>query len=810
MHAKRLIFIFGLCLLGSLVMVWSINVVPDGAFLSRFSQKYAPITRGRVTFSLNISLSNISYSGEEKIVKTIKELTANFIQQKQLQKQKINIVKHVKPVGRPALIVKNQLDSSKLELSEIAVIDHRFDGKYRINNQNLISHHGFKLINNSSTISWVRYLENFKNRDGLNLSQQIAVLENKEKIKFQAETNNIVAKNLEFKQKMMAAPRPQLEINETVELSKTEISAKSKDSDQVSNQKLTELLENFSLENIKKDKVSVTQAKSEINGDYSKNNVQQDISLDNKHSQKIFNRRDPSIKNEYSDMNTHLDMQLDTQSVPNKIADDSIISGRVRTVIKREMKHSDNLLALNGKMNIGGSDILKSRWEDNRGRASGGEVSSAPKDDHEKLALIHQNEKYNAIHTRGKSALDQSRTILAEAMFDKSDTSPVQIQKNKIILSSLGFSLDGKSEPVNNFSFQSHFDSREFFNSNFSGEIELETLMNGRHGIWSGTILPSNDYYPTRIDLTLEKEKLGPVDKEIPLINRASLRKILDENGSRERGGHFLVKLDPDTESIDVNAKYFEAKIFLDKKLKIVDEGEEFDYILFASITPGNVLVSYELSDRSVVSKIIHIVSEEVTLDFNGFYERDRDRFTIKEENILGRKMLNLEIEGHKITNFTDGKKATKDGLKHEFIAPIVPSGTRQYLELNHLDDSIFVGKWEEETIAIPSVDFMNQTLRAMEIDNLTGRCFVQVNLDKKELEEVFLDGHGDNQGIYLKEKYLEDDGSLTGELSVRTKKIFIEGNQQGIIDIKLKYTDETEDYLHSYCSLNTYLIEQL
>ena len=41
-------------------------------------------------------------------------------------------------------------------------------------------------------------------------------------------------------------------------------------------------------------------------------------------------------------------------------------------------------------------------------------------------------------------------------------------------------------------------------------------------------------------------------------------------------------------------------------------------------------------------------------------------------------------------------------------------------------------------------------------------------------------------------------------------KKIFILGEEQGIINAKIKYTDGSEDYLQSYCSNSTYLVEQL
>jgi hypothetical protein len=57
---------------------------------------------------------------------------------------------------------------------------------------------------------------------------------------------------------------------------------------------------------------------------------------------------------------------------------------------------------------------------------------------------------------------------------------------------------------------------------------------------------------------------------------------------------------------------------------------------------------------------------------------------------------------------------------------------------------------------------------------------------------------------------YLEKNGSLSEEETPLSTKLFILGDQQGIINVKVEYQDKTTDYLQTFCSPETYLLEQL
>jgi len=64
--------------------------------------------------------------------------------------------------------------------------------------------------------------------------------------------------------------------------------------------------------------------------------------------------------------------------------------------------------------------------------------------------------------------------------------------------------------------------------------------------------------------------------------------------------------------------------------------------------------------------------------------------------------------------------------------------------------------------------------------------------------------------GLNLSMLALDKDGRFYQEPSDQTKRAFIMGEEQGIINIQLIYPDNSKRYIQTYCSENTYLVEQL
>jgi hypothetical protein len=65
--------------------------------------------------------------------------------------------------------------------------------------------------------------------------------------------------------------------------------------------------------------------------------------------------------------------------------------------------------------------------------------------------------------------------------------------------------------------------------------------------------------------------------------------------------------------------------------------------------------------------------------------------------------------------------------------------------------------------------------------------------------------------------QYLDADGRFYDSASEKTRKVIVYGENQGPdeemtgkVNVKIMYLDGTVDFLGSYCSPNTYLVEQL
>jgi len=57
---------------------------------------------------------------------------------------------------------------------------------------------------------------------------------------------------------------------------------------------------------------------------------------------------------------------------------------------------------------------------------------------------------------------------------------------------------------------------------------------------------------------------------------------------------------------------------------------------------------------------------------------------------------------------------------------------------------------------------------------------------------------------------YLDNDGHWSQEPTELTEQMFIAGDERGSISLRVEYLDGSKDYLQTFCSYDTYLVEQL
>lgn len=340
------------------------------------------------------------------------------------------------------------------------------------------------------------------------------------------------------------------------------------------------------------------------------------------------------------------------------------------------------------------------------------------------------------------------------------------------------------------------------------GIVNLKDTLNTAMVVRRGTIL-SRNHYPTTVDFVLEDNEIAA---SIPVLSHDYLNGILDSEKIAGIGAFLLVELDETTEDLDLDldTKY-ERKLFLDKNFKVVDRSDsDYSFILLAGVRPGNTVISFKTNKNEIVSKIIHLEKDEIYFDSNFYLVKESDDFSLAESNLLAKNKSTLSLDSKEILGLTFDAKITKQTVnRYKFGNVKYPMGTRSYIELKHLNESIFVGRWDNEEVEVPSESYIRFVLDQFAIQAVKSQCLVQINLPKAA-KELYFNGQSSGRSMRMEARILDKDGIFYKDLSHESKKIFLLGEEQGIINIKIQYTDNSIDYLQSYCSSSSYLVEQL
>jgi hypothetical protein len=161
------------------------------------------------------------------------------------------------------------------------------------------------------------------------------------------------------------------------------------------------------------------------------------------------------------------------------------------------------------------------------------------------------------------------------------------------------------------------------------------------------------------------------------------------------------------------------------------------------------------------------------------------------------------------------GEKLNQNTYRINFGKALL--GARNYLELGHEKELLFVGTKDETTISIPSESFIRHVLGSLPESQLGNRCAIQVNI-KKKISDVVVGSESVGESLMVNPQYLDTDGKFYDSASEKTRKVVVFGENQGAdaqdmngkVNLKITYLDGTVDFLGTYCSPNTYLVEQL
>jgi hypothetical protein len=223
-------------------------------------------------------------------------------------------------------------------------------------------------------------------------------------------------------------------------------------------------------------------------------------------------------------------------------------------------------------------------------------------------------------------------------------------------------------------------------------------------------------------------------------------------------------------------------------------------------------------SDGRKSQRIIHVHEEEMTFDANLYGQSGDLVLSLSEEGMLSRTRHDLVISGENVSMTFGGERAQKiSPANYKLRAPPLLLGSRHYVTLTHQKEEIFVGVEKSTEVEVPSEDLIREVIRKFGLEGHAAACLIQVNLDRPAKRyEVLAESHGQSHVSYG--LVLDKDGQFYESLGESSRRLFIMSENQGgeeaarnaKINIRIEYQDGSKRNFASFCSPNTYLVEQL
>ena len=368
----------------------------------------------------------------------------------------------------------------------------------------------------------------------------------------------------------------------------------------------------------------------------------------------------------------------------------------------------------------------------------------------------------------------------------------------------------GRNEKLFNLEFRPHYNKSKRVSDSGTGKLEFTEYPFNKFSRLAGSIFHHGSMI-TRISLPISE---GIKKQKIPLIDISSFENYLSKHNLKGVGGSILIDFkDEDPLRILIDSS-FEKKIYLDEDLKISEYFGNHRYTLFIGVNPGNILLTFMKSKDKYSEKIIFVERSEVTYEYPEIKVGSIRKVSLLKKNIMGNRKSAFSIDEDKVKFFNQPKiLVRKIGLNlYEFKTKLTETGKREYLRLDNFEKSLYLGFGNEKKLTVPSKGFMNMVLDSFNLENLDKRCMIQVNL-KNAPSEVFIDGDSSLGPIDLETRFLDKEGIFESEvenLNELTDQIFILGDHQGTINIRINYINGQTDTLQTICSADDYLIEQL
>ena len=356
-----------------------------------------------------------------------------------------------------------------------------------------------------------------------------------------------------------------------------------------------------------------------------------------------------------------------------------------------------------------------------------------------------------------------------------------------------------------NFQFIPDYDKDEIFYSDEKNRISIFPEKRLREGMLRGSIV-SPEHIRVVVNIPI-LEKEGE-DFDIPLIDEETFKKYRSKI-TDIYGGFLLVQISKKVEDVDVGSDY-SFRIFLDEEFREISRENDYSYILFMGIHPGVSILSYLLEDGRVAEKLIHISADEILYEFSPLEKAGYETFELYQRNLFSSERRELPLGEGELNYFNREIFPVKKGLNYyEIKKPPTLRGARNYLKLGHLDGTLHVGYKRNRQLEVPNQDFIESIIDGFNINDLSNFCLVQLNFTDPILHfraNLSSEQKYDNFNLI----YLNRDGTFEEMPSLKTDKVFILGESPGVLSGWVDYSNGEGEFFKSFCSVGSYLIEQL
>jgi len=403
-----------------------------------------------------------------------------------------------------------------------------------------------------------------------------------------------------------------------------------------------------------------------------------------------------------------------------------------------------------------------------------------------------------------KNSKPKAKKIVDYSSFIQSSYSKKQKGQFKIQLSSIGKRGRNKGN-ITNFDLVPYYDLNEVLSDNGTGSLSIPVTSHGhdystfRASVAARGIVRTNFEVSAQVDLLMD----------IPVFEVEAFNNILEkEQVSEEFGSHFLIDLGSDLDSTTIEGKY-KKKVYLNERLRIVEEGSRYRYEMYLDVEPGNHMVKYMNMKGKVAEKIIHISGGEITYD-EPLIERSKHyELDLYEENLISKKMSKIDIDRKFVTFFNKGKGSNKIGLnRYKINIPIRDASFRNYVSVGD-EAPIYLGFRKLKKATLPSEEYVNYIKKLFRLDESSRSCIIQVNLTNflKDFRGRITSSR--DTGSY-DVFFMDKDGTFSQEMTGLSERVFIVSHDFGVMNARLDYTNGKTEYLQSFCTDNLYLVEQL